>query len=192
MPKRIFPAAIILALTACHAAKAPEQAILKRAAFPAGKIRISTIETPEPHLSPIILSVLPLQHNGSERSLDTRGVALAEVISAQLAPNPHFKLVERQRIDALFKELELGDVGPVDQKTAVRIGGMLGANVIALGSFSVIRGRPVVAMRLVNVETGEIVGGVTERGNDADQFDRLAEKAAASLGDALSKPSPRP
>lgn len=192
MPNRIFPAAVILALTACHAAKAPEQAILKRDAFPGGKIHISTIETAEPHLSPIILSILPLQHNGSDKTLDSRGVALADLISARLAPDPHFKLVERQRIDDLFKELELGDVGPVDQKTAVRIGGMLGANVIALGSFSVIRGRPVVTMRLVNVETGEIVGGATERGNDADQLDRLAEKAAASLGDALSKPRPRP
>lgn len=192
MPRRIFPAAVILALTACHAGRAPEQAILKRDAFPGGKNRISTIETPEPHLSPIILSILPLQHNGSDKTLDSRGVALADMISARLAPNPHFKLVERQRIDALFKELDLGDVGPVDQKTAVRIGGMLGANVIALGSFSVIRGRPVVTLRLVNVESGEIVGGVTERGNDADQLDRLAEKAATSLGNALSKPRPRP
>lgn len=192
MPKRFFLAAAVLALAACHASKAPEPPVLRRDAFPGGKIEISTIEAPEPHRSPVILSILPLQHNGSDKALDSRGVALADVIAARLAPNRHFKLVERQRIEDIFKELRLGDVGPVDQKTAVRIGGMLGANVIALGSFSVLGGSPVVAMRLVKVETGEVVGGVTERGDDAAQLDRLAEKAATRLGDALSHPKPQP
>ena len=67
----------------------------------------------------------------------------------------------------------------------------LGANVIALGSFSILGGQPVVAMRLVKVETGEVVGGVTERGDEASQLDLLSERAAKSLGDALSQTKPQ-
>lgn len=191
MVKRILSAAAILALAACHAPKAPENTILKRDAFPGGKIEVSTIEVPEPHRVPIILSILPLRHNGADKDLDSKGVDLAEAIAARLASNPHFKLVERHRIQDIYKELELGDVGPVDHKTAVRIGGMLGANVIALGSFSILGGQPVVVMRLVKVETGEVVGGVTERGDEASQLDLLSERAAKSLGDALSQTKPQ-
>lgn len=163
-----------------------QKAVVKQDAFDKGKIEVSTVGKSEPHKSDIIIAILPFNNNSPDKSLDSTGVALADLISAQLASKKGFKLVERQRIEDILKEMKLGQTGMIDQNTAIQVGKMLGANVMGFGSFSTLGKKVLLTMRLVKVETGEIVGGVSERSDDISNLDLLAENAAKKLSDSLA------
>jgi len=178
----------ILAMASLLASCAGKESSIKQGAFDQGKIQASTVGQPAQHKADIIIAVLPFSNNSADKGLDKKGVDLADIVSAQLAPMKGFKLVERQRIEQIFTEMKLGLSGAIDQNTAIRIGGMLGANIMAFGGFSTAGKKVSLTMRLVKVETAEIVGGAIERGDDISQLDEMAEKAAKKLADSLAKP----
>ncbi|MCX5784628.1 MAG: hypothetical protein NTX59_02970 [Elusimicrobia bacterium] len=136
--------------------------------------------------SDIVIAILPLINNSADKSLDSIGITLSDLISAQMAAKKGFKLVERQRIEEMLSELKLGQSGVVDQNAAIQVGKMLGANVMAFGSFSSFGKKVLLTIRLIKVETGEIVGGVSERSSDVYKLDVLAENAAKKLSDSLA------
>jgi TolB-like protein len=103
---------------------------------------------------------------------------LAEMLITELGGNPAIRVVERDRIEALFAEQDLAAGGRVDQATAVRIGQVLGARHLLFGSFVV---DPRQAMRMdlraINAETSELEFATAVTG----KADRLLE-LLASLG----------
>jgi len=161
--------------------------VIKQNAFEKGKIEATTVASPEEKKKlDITIAILPFANNSPDKSLDSAGITLADLISAQMSSKKGFKLVERQRIERLLNEMNLGQAGMINQTTAVQIGKILGANVMAFGSFTTLGKKTLLTMRLVKVETSEIVGGVTERGDDVSNLDILAENAARKLSDSLT------
>lgn len=72
-------------------------------------------------------------------------------------------VVERERLDAIKKELTLGMTGLLDETTTKRIGKILGVDGLVLGSLLDLgEGNFEANARLVVVETGEILGVVTK------------------------------
>lgn len=175
------------ALLACRHTRGPAQpAIVKENTFSQGKIQVETLNHEERRQAEIVIALLPFKNNSLDKRLDPAGVALSDLILARISPRPGFKVVERQRIEDIMNELKLGPLGAVDQATAVKIGGLLGANVLGFGSVSRFGDDVTLSMRLVQVETGEIVGGVTEKGEDPSKLDILAEKVAERISAALT------
>jgi TolB-like protein len=94
------------------------------------------------------------------------------------------KLVERTKIDALLQEIMLGQTGSVDSATAVKVGKILGAQTIAFGSFMVL-GRDVrIDVRIIKVETSELVISEAIMGK-SDSFMELESKLAGKIANSL-------
>lgn len=135
-----------------------------------------------------VVAILPFNNNSPGREdLDVLGTTLSDLISAEMAGHKEFKVVERLQIETLLKEQKLGLTGVIDATTAVQIGKIIGANVMAFGSYLVIGKKVLLTMRLVRVETGEIIRGKNLRGNDVSDLDVLAEKAAKELTSVLRR-----
>lgn len=84
------------------------------------------------------------------------GRRFAEEFSIQLGKLNRFSIVERDRINDLYDEQDL-DPDRIDQATAVRLGKVLGASAVVMGTVTDFRaGRVSANVRLVAVETGEI------------------------------------
>lgn len=97
------------------------------------------------------------------------GRRFADEFSLQLGKLGRFDIVERDRIADLYDEQDI-DPDRVDQSTAVRLGQMLGAHAVVMGTVSDFRpGRVSANVRLVSVETGEIAwqGSDALNGDDA-------------------------
>lgn len=60
--------------------------------------------------------------------------AILAMITSDLARVPGIRLLERQRIDALFRELKLSETDLVDPASALRGGRLLGAGTVVVGS----------------------------------------------------------
>jgi len=96
------------------------------------------------------------------------GTRFADEFSIQLGKLGRFDIVERQRITDLYREQDL-DPSRVDQSTAVKLGEMLGAHAVVMGTVNDYRpGRVSVNVRLVAVETGEVAWQGSDALNGAD------------------------
>lgn len=178
--------ALCFALCSCRTPPPkPAPIVLHEKVVEQGRISVSTIDEPQPRPMEITIAVLPFRYNGTDKSWNAAGPTLSDLIAAQLAPKQGFKLVERERLKELFDEMALGDVGPVDPATAARIGKLAGANVIAFGSFGLLGQDIVLTVRLVKVDTGELIGGVSDHGASTGTLRPMAESAATRIAEAL-------
>lgn len=110
---------------------------------------------------------------------------IAELVTTMLRYHPGVVVLEREQLQPLLKEQDLGASGRVEPETAARIGQLLGARYMLLGTISVDpRNRLRLAARAVDVETSRVLQGEMVDG-DADDVmvlvDRLTERLLKSL-----------
>jgi curli biogenesis system outer membrane secretion channel CsgG len=82
---------------------------------------------------------------------------MAGMLISELAANPALRVVERENIQRLVDEQNLGAYGRVDAQTASKIGKLVGARYAVMGDFIDLYGDFRVDVRVVNVETSEII-----------------------------------
>ncbi|MFN4216189.1 MAG: FlgO family outer membrane protein [Brevinematales bacterium] len=118
------------------------------------------------------IAILDLKNLSQQAAYDFLSSSLAETFVTVFAKNKDIKVVERQQLKSLIQEQKLVLTGLVetDVSNSLRIGSLLSAQYLLLGSYTVVKDRVEVNARLVDVFSGVVV---------------LAEKREAVLGDAL-------
>jgi len=119
--------------------------------------------------------VMPFAYSASDPQYASSVTGLQDALTASLMQTSKIRLVERARVDAAMKELQLASAGVVDSATAAQVGKLIGARYAVLGSITALsvndewrsvkiaektdRKVEVAAeARLVNLETGELLG----------------------------------
>jgi TolB-like protein len=133
---------------------------------------------------PTTLAVLYFDYGGSDASLEALRKGLAQMLISDLSAVDDLRVVERERLQAILDEQKLAQTGKTDAATAARIGKLLGARYLVLGSYFDVMKALRVDARLVDVETGQIVKSVGAAGK-ADDFLDLEQKLADGLEQAL-------
>jgi len=100
--------------------------------------------------------------------------------------------MNREDIQKLLDEQNLGQTGRVDPQTAAKVGKLVGARYIVLGTFIDFYGDFRVDARLVNVETSEIVRVETSRAQRDRLYDIIKTIANQLMKDANLPPVVRP
>jgi len=113
---------------------------------------------------------------------------MAGMLISELAANPALRVVERENIQHLVDEQNLGTSGRVDGATAAKIGKVVGARYAVMGSFIDLYGDFQVDLRVVNVETSEIIKTEKARMTREHLFD-LVRNIAAALNKDLNLPA---
>jgi TolB-like protein len=142
-------------------------------------------------MNPKTLAILPFENNSVTDP--ERFEPLTKGLSAMLITDLNngqniLKVIEREKIQSLLKEIALSQSGSVDQTTAIRAGKILGAQSIAFGSFMVMGKMVRIDTRIIKVETGELIMAESTTGDTQGFLNlekELAEKIAGSLGVAL-------
>ncbi len=115
---------------------------------------------------------------------------LAEFFESDFAKISELKVVERDKIEFLLKELELTKAGAVEAATAAKVGKMLGAQIMVFGSITQMdKKTSKMLVKAVNVETSEIITSV-ERDGKPDYFKmekELVKELAEKLNIKLNK-----
>src|SRR5262245_2144822 len=102
------------------------------------------------------LAILPFQNTNGGKPLDYLSFAIAETLITELGRIPDLTLVERTRLNDAQREIKLGQSGAVDQATAQKVGRLLGADDIVIGSFQKDGEKLRVFVRIVDVQTGQV------------------------------------
>jgi TolB-like protein len=142
------------------------------------------------------IAVLPFNNGGSygqgKEDFDALERGIAGMMISELAQNPAARVVERQDIQRLVDEQNLGAQGRVDPQTASKIGKLVGARYMVMGTFVDFYGDFRVDVRLINTETGEVVKTESERMQRDHMFDIIRNIAARLMKDASLPALQRP
>jgi TolB-like protein len=145
-----------------------------------------------PHAAPATtIGVLYFDYAGKNAELAPLSKGLAQMLISDLAAVDTVKIVERERLQAVLDEQKLGQSGKIDNRTAARIGKLLGARYLVLGTYFDAVGAFRADARLVDVETGQIVKSVGANGK-AEDFISLEQTLADGLRKAAALLPPPP
>ncbi|HEX4560800.1 MAG TPA: CsgG/HfaB family protein [Gemmatimonadales bacterium] len=118
-----------------------------------------------------------------------RGFA-GELIT-ELTVNNGWRVVERQEIQKLTDEQNLGASGRVDPQTAAKVGKIVGAKYAVTGTFIANMGTWRVDIRLINVETTEIMKTESATASQDKLFSIITDVAQRLMKDANLPPLPK-
>ena len=118
-------------------------------------------------------------------------IGVQVMLANALATNGQVQVVERQKIQEILAEQNLGTAGRLDPATAAKVGKILGAQYVLLGAIVVDPSMEMrLAVRAVNTETSvlEYTEGVSGKG---DKIFKLVDQLAGKLNDGLKLPGRR-
>jgi TolB-like protein len=123
-------------------------------------------------------AVLPFDVPAGDTLLAPLGAAMGDFLVSDLSHTRQLRLVERQHVDAIARELHLVDQGITDARTAPRVGRLVGARRILIGDVTTgTDGEVTFNARVVDVFAGTVEQVIEARAPLARIID--AEKALA-------------
>ena len=122
-------------------------------------------ETPPPQ--PLTVAVLDFQVSGKD--FEKKGSEFAILLNAELSAAPNLILVERQEIDKILGEHELGLSGNVTPETAAKVGQLTGAKVIVTGRVFGAENKCFAVAKIIGTETSRVYGETATFGTTGDR-----------------------
>lgn len=121
------------------------------------------------------------------------GKAISAMLVTEFSGREGLQVVERQEINALLDEHDLGQSGRLNEEQAIRVGQLLGVQYILLGQATSIVDQLRMDIRAVDVETSEIVT-VLKRSDKTTELFAVVVDLANDFGNELDlvSPSQRP
>lgn len=117
------------------------------------------------------IAILYFENKGQKAELNPLQKGLSDMVITDLSKVKSLKVVERIRLQELVQEMNLGETDIVDQKTAPRLGKLLGANRLVKGSFFKLTDEKLnIDAFVTKTRTGEIDASTNISGNIKDFF----------------------
>lgn len=131
------------------------------------------------------IAILYFQNKGQKAELNPLQKGLAEMIITDLSKVKSLKVVERIRLQQLVQEMNLGETDLVDQKTAPRLGNLLGAHRLIKGSYFELTGNKMnIDAFVAQTRTGTVDATTNITGNMNDFF-RLEKDLVFKIVDEM-------
>jgi hypothetical protein len=133
---------------------------------------------------PLPMAVFDFQTG--ERSLEKKGAEVGILLNAHLSTLPDVFLVERQEIDKLLGEQELGMAGNIAPDTAAKVGALIGAKVLVTGRVFESGGKGYLVAKVIGAETGRVFGELVTT-SSLDKLDGPAAELAGKITATVAK-----
>jgi|GEM_PF-860446 len=130
------------------------------------------------------IAVMDFAPAADGEALASLGKGLASMLTTDLTGVQGFELIERARLEDVVGELELGKSGLVDAKTAAKLGKLVAASHLVVGTFTVVGGTMRIDARLVSVKDGKVALTAQIEG-EKDAFFELEKGLVRRLVGAL-------
>src|SRR4051812_41390809 len=126
---------LVLGLTACASAPVEVRARAIASADREAKRAVDAEAQIDPARIPArSVGVLPFTVAAADTLLQPLGYAMAEFMTTDLSRSSSLVVVDRLRTDAILRELDLVDKGVVDPRSAPRVGRLVGARRLIIGT----------------------------------------------------------
>jgi TolB-like protein len=136
-----------------------------------------------------VISVLYFENTTDNKEYNWLSKGLADMLITDLASAKDFSVVEREEIEKIVKEQERSLSDLYDEANAVRIGKLLSAKQMVIGSFIIHQKTLRIDAKIVNIETGKLLKAVMSNGELANLF-ALQKDLAANILKELGASTP--
>lgn len=133
---------------------------------------------------PLTVAVLDFANHSRDPALDGYRLGFRDMLTTDLSKLSSIKVLERARLEAILQEHRLTKTDFIDPETAVQLRQGLSAHAMLSGSYLISGDDIRVDVRLVSVETGEVIQAEAIEGKKTDMFGlqkALASKVLAGL-----------
>jgi TolB-like protein len=130
----------------------------------------------------IKIAVIEFQSLNEEAKKDNLGKIVSEILTTSFVNSESFKIIEREQLQKVTKEFELGQTGIIDSSSAKQIGKILGADAIVTGSVIKMGGTLRLDARIIDVASGIILTAEKNEGEgDLKSIGLMAERIVGNL-----------
>jgi hypothetical protein len=134
-------------------------------------------------VQPLATAVLNFQ--SSDESMSKQGAEMATLLEADLSTSEHAIMVEREEVDKILSEQELGASGLVSADTAAKIGSLTGAQVLVTGRLFAVGNQFMVVAKIISTETSRVYG-VTATLTDLANLPQAAQELSGKIDGVLA------
>ncbi len=139
---------------------------------------------------PVALSVSDFIVESNNPSYTFLGKGISRLVATELRKSGRITLIEREQLNKVLKEQELSLSDFSDSENQVRVGKLLSAKYIIVGEIIDMASVVLVSLRMVNVETGEVVWN-GELEDKLSTYDYIGAYFAKSILSSLSMDADR-
>jgi tetratricopeptide (TPR) repeat protein len=146
----------------------------------------------EPSDTAFAVAVSQFETSGAPENLRWLGRSFSDAVIELLFRTGKVRIVEREFLEKLVKEQKLQASGLVDERSAVTLGDLVGANTFVFGTVSLLGDDIIVKCRIVSVETGRVLGVAEAKGKKEDLAalqQQIARTIASTLAPGFEYPS---
>jgi TolB-like protein len=134
----------------------------------------------------VVVSMAVLDFQPSGAKLSDVGSQVAVLLNTNLSSFDNLIVVERQELNKILSEQELGASGTITPKTAARIGSLTGAKIIITGKVFESNSKVFIVAKVMGAETSRVYGeSVTIP--DIDNLEQGVENLAGKINDRLNE-----
>ncbi len=130
---------------------------------------------------PRTIAVLPFKNLKADKQTDWVGEGAAETLTTKLAGVPALVVVERNQIKEVLKEQDFQNTDMTNPASAVKVGQVLGAERIVIGTFASDGGTVMFNVRVADVQSGVVLNTASVTGKSTEIFDTLSKLADAVI-----------
>jgi hypothetical protein len=133
-------------------------------------------------------TVAVFDFEATDRELTQLGPQISSFLTASLAADQHCVTVERELLDKVLSEQELGLSGTVKPDTAAKVGQLTGAKILVTGRAFFIDRELVLIAKIISTETGRVFSDMVRVGLQDSQtaaIESLGKKVSARINDNL-------
>ncbi|MCL4216189.1 MAG: hypothetical protein KJ052_04180, partial [Candidatus Hydrogenedentes bacterium] len=135
---------------------------------------------------PLVVAFLPAE-NGTPVFFERAGteLSLRRGLEDRFSALDSVQVVEREMLDALLQELELGSSDLADKNTQLELGRLLAARLLGFVEFSQTGGDVSMYVRFVDVETTALKASVAKSVSRAESYDALLDEVTGALSESV-------
>ena len=90
------------------------------------------------------------------------GDLISETFTSKLVNSRSFKIIEREQLDKVVKEMEMNQTGFIEASDAIAVGKMLHADAIITGSVALLNNQIQINARIIEIESAYVIGADTQ------------------------------
>jgi len=174
----------IYAPLVAHSKEKIQPVVTKNIRVPVTEIAPVAPLAPTKNISIAVIRFKTLNKEAQDISL---GELISETFTSALVNSRHFKIIEREQLDKLVKEMEMGQTGFIETTDAVEIGKMLHADAIITGSVALLGGQIQLNARIIEIESAYVISADTKTNsytlkNINKMVNEIVTKLAGKLG----------
>jgi len=146
--------------------------------------KVGSIEKPKIIIKgeKVKIGIIEFQSLNEEAKKDNLGKIVSEMLTTSFVNSESFKIIEREQLQKVVQEFQLGQSGIIDTSYAKQIGKIAGADAIVTGSVTKIGNDLRLDARIIDVESGIILTAEKSEGKvDLKSIGMMTDQIVANL-----------